>query len=293
MTAAELDRRVRLLELRGRRTVGGLVSGAYRTAFKGQGIEFLEVREYVPGDDTRSIDWNVTARMGRPHLKRFAEEREETVLLAVDGSLSNRFGSAGQWKSETAAEVFAVLALAAARNNDQTGLAIFTDTVERYVPPRRSESHVRRLIRDVVAFEPHGRGTRIAQALDFLGKVRRRRSLVFLISDFLDQGFEQQLRITARQHDLVAISVADPREERMPDCGLVELEEPESGARWWMDSGNAAVRESYEKGMRLHAARIESAFREAAVDHLRIEAGSDYFRSLAEFLRGHARAAAG
>lgn len=287
MNAAELDRKVRLVELRGRKTVGGLVSGAYRTAFKGQGIEFLEVREYVPGDDTRSIDWNVTARMGRPHLKRFAEEREETVMLVVDGSSSNRFGSGPVLKSEAAAEIYAVLALAAIQNNDQTGLMIFTSEVELYVPPRRSESHVRRLIREILAFEPKRSGTDIARALDFLGKVRRRRSLVFLISDFLDESFEAPLKIAAQQHDVVAISIFDAREERLPDCGLVELEDSESGARWLLDSGSAAVRESYEQAARRRIEHLREVFREAGVDHLRVQAGADYFPGLLEFLRAH------
>jgi uncharacterized protein (DUF58 family) len=289
MTAAELDRKVRLVELRGRKTVGGLVSGAYRTAFKGQGIEFLEVREYVPGDDTRSIDWNVTARMGRPHLKRFAEEREETVMLVVDGSSSNRFGSGRVSKSEAVAEVYAVLALAAIQNNDRTGLIVFTGEVELYVPPRRSESHVRRLIREILAFKPREQGTNIARALDFLGKARRRRSLVFLISDFLDGGFEAQLKASAKQHDLEAISVFDAREERLPDCGLIELEDAESGVRWLMDSGSAAVRETYERSSRERTERLQEVFRNAGVDHLRVEAGADYFPSLVEFLRVHAK----
>ncbi len=289
MNTAELARKVRLVELRGRKTVGGLVSGAYRTAFKGQGIEFLEVREYVAGDDTRSIDWNVTARMGRPHLKRFAEEREETVMLVVDGSASNRFGSGPVWKSEAAAELYAVLALAAIQNNDQTGLLIFTDAVELYVPPRRSESHVRRLIREILAFEPRGKGTDIGRALDFLGKVRRRRSLVFLISDFQDEGFEAPLRIAARQHDLMAISVFDAREERMPDCGLVEFEDAESGARWVMDTADPVVREAYERSTGEGVERLREVFREAGVDHLRVEAGADCFHDLVEFLRAHAK----
>jgi uncharacterized protein (DUF58 family) len=289
MTPAELARRVRLIEMRGRKTVGGLVSGAYRTAFKGQGIEFLEVREYVPGDDTRSIDWNVTARMGRPHLKRFAEEREETVMLVVDGSSSNRFGSGNISKSDAAAEVYAVLALAAIRNNDQTGLMMFTDRVELYVPPQRSESQVERLIREILAFEPRGKGTDIARALDFLSKVRHRRCLAFLISDFFDEGFEPQLRIAARQHDLVAISIFDPREKSMPDCGLIELEDAESGARWWMDAGDSNVRAVYEKASRLRAGRLRGIFRDAGVDHLRIQAGADYFPDLVEFLRAHGR----
>ena len=206
MTAAELARRVRSVELRARRTVGELVSGAYHSAFKGQGIEFQEVREYVAGDDTRTIDWNVTARVGRPYIKRFAEERDQTVMLLLDGSRSQSFGAAGAFKRDMAAEILAMLAFAAAYNKDETGLILFTGEVERYVPPAGGETHVLRLIRDVLAFQPRHRGTNLTRALEFLIKVRRRRSLVFVISDFQDRGFERQLRIAARRHDVIAVS---------------------------------------------------------------------------------------
>jgi len=289
MNARELARRVRLTELRGRKVAGGLVSGAYHTAFKGQGIEFLEVREYVPGDDTRSIDWNVTARMGRPHLKRFAEEREQTVILMLDGSRSTRFGSGPVGKSEAAAEVFSVLVSAASRNKDQIGLIIFTTEVELYVPPGRGESHVLRLIHEVLGFQAKGTGTGIGRALDFLSKVRRRRSLVFLISDFQDDQFEAPLRTAARRHDLVALSVFDPREEGLPDCGLVEWEDAECGEFLTVDTADPEVRRLYAYAAEERRVQLGEALRSAGVDHLRIEAGTDYFPDLVRFLRVHGK----
>jgi uncharacterized protein (DUF58 family) len=289
MNARELARRVRLTELRGRKVAGGVVSGAYHTAFKGQGIEFLEVREYVPGDDTRSIDWNVTARMGRPHLKRFAEEREQTVMLMLDGSQSSRFGSGPVAKSEAAAEVYAVLASAASRNKDQTGMIIFTSEVEVYVPPGRGESHVLRLIREVLVFQPKRRGTDIGRALDFLSKVRRKRCLVFLISDFQDERYAARLRTAAKRHDLVAISVFDPREEELPDCGLVEVEDSESGERWMMDSADPDVRRLYAYAAEERLMQLRDTLKSAGVDHLRIAAGSEYFPDLVRFLRVHGK----
>ncbi|SPE36276.1 conserved hypothetical protein [Candidatus Sulfopaludibacter sp. SbA3] len=291
MNARELARRVRLTELRGRKVAGGVVSGAYHTAFKGQGIEFLEVREYVPGDDTRSIDWNVTARMGRPHLKRFAEEREQTVILMVDGSQSNRFGSGAMRKLDEAAEIYAVLASAAARNKDQTGLIIFTSEVELYVPPGRGESHLLRGIREVLAFQPKRKGTSIGRALDFLSKVRRRRCLVFLISDFQDEWFESPLRTAAKRHDLVALSVFDSREEELPDCGLVEFEDAESGERWMMDTSDPEVRRQYAFAAEERLVRLRETLRSAGVDHLRVETASDYFPGLVRFLRVHGKRA--
>ena len=287
MTAAELARKVRLVELRARKTVGGALSGAYHSAFKGQGMEFQEVREYVPGDDTRSIDWNVTARVGRPYIKRFAEERDQTVMLLLDGSRSNFFGTGAAPKNEAAAEVFAVLAFAAVCNHDEAGLILFTDDVELYVPPGRGRSHVLRLIRDVLAFQPRGRGTNIARALEFLGKVRRRRSLAVLISDFLADDFERQLRVCARRHDLIAISIFDAREERLPDCGLVQVEDAESGRRCTIDTGNPAVRAIWEAGARRQTATLEALFRSVHIDHLRLAAGAGYLQSLIPFLRLH------
>ncbi len=289
MTAAELARRVRLTELRGRRVAGGVVSGAYHTAFKGQGIEFLEVREYVRGDDTRSIDWNVTARTGRPHLKRFAEEREQSVILMVDGSQSCFFGSGSTRKNDVVSEVYSVLASAAALNKDQTGAIIFTSEVEVYVPPGRGESHGLRLIREVLAFQPKKKGTDIGRALDFLCKVRKRRCLVFLISDFQDERFESSLRTAAKRHDLVALSIYDPREEQIPDCGLIELEDPETGESFLADTSDGEFRRLYAYAAEERLIRMRETFRAAGADHLRIPAAADYFPTLVSFLRVHGR----
>jgi len=287
MTTAELARKVRLVELRARKTVGGALSGAYHSAFKGQGVEFQEVREYVPGDDTRSIDWNVTARVGRPYLKRFAEERDQTVVLLLDASRSHFFGTGAAIKHEAAAEVLAILAFAAVYNKDETALILFTDEVEHYVPPGRGPTHVLRIIRDVLAWEPKGHRTSIARALDFLARVRRRRSLAVLISDFLDDHFERPLRICARRHDLIAISVFDPREDRLPDCGLVDVEDAESGQRYTIDTGHPEIRALWEAAAGERAARLQALFRAANIDHLRVEAGADLLRPLIPFLRRH------
>ena len=294
VTVAELARKVHSVELRARRTVGELVSGAYHSAFKGQGMEFQEVREYVPGDDTRAIDWNVTARVGRPYIKRFTEERDQTVMLLLDGSRSQAFGAERAFKWDVAAEVFAILAFAAAYNKDEAGLILFAGGVELYVPPGRGETHVLRLIREVLAFEPlanrpRTNGANLSGALEFLAKVRHRRSLVFVIGDFQDGGFERQLRIAGRRHDVIAVSVYDAREENLPDCGLMECEDAESGERWLLDTSDPAVRRAYESAADQRAETLRATLHAAGIDHLRIEAGSDYVRRLIAFLRIHGK----
>src|SRR5437763_8081459 len=231
MLPREVIRQIRRLQLRARRAVEDLLGGEYHSVFKGTGIAFEEVREYQPGDDIRTIDWNVTARIGHPFIKRFVEERELTVMLLVDCSGSQRFGSGFQQKRDVAAELAALLAFSAVSNNDKVGLVAFTDRVERYVPPRKGTSHVLRLIRDILYFQPTRRATSIREALDFLSRVRHRRAIVFLLSDFLDQGYERLLKRTGRHHDLVLVRISDPREEELPAVGLLELEDAETGAR--------------------------------------------------------------
>jgi uncharacterized protein (DUF58 family) len=294
VTATELARKVRLVELRARKTAGGLVSGAYHSAFKGQGVEFQEVREYVPGDDTRAIDWNVTARVGRPFIKRFAEERDQTVMLLVDGSRSNRIAGGQASKSDVVSEICAVLAFAAVHNKDATGLIMFTDDVELYVQPGRGVAHVLRIVRDVLAFQPRGKGTHIAGALEFLAKVQRRRSLVFLISDFLisnpqDRGYERALKIAGRRHDVIAFPVFDPREAQLPDCGLAEFADPETGERFLLDTADAAVQRAWHESAGMRAAELQTLFRAADIDHLRIQAGTDYLSRLIVFLRSRSK----
>ncbi len=231
MLPREVLRQIRRLQLKARRAVEDILGGEYHSVFKGAGMAFEEVREYQPGDDVRSIDWNVTARMGHPFVKRFIEERELTVLLAVDVSGSNQFGSGLQQKREVAAELAAVLAFSAISNNDRVGLVQFTDRVEKYVPPGKGTRHVLRLIRDVLFFQPQRPGTSLREGLDFLNRVQRRRAVVFLFSDFLDRNFEKAFKRTGSAHDLVAVRLTDPREDTLPAVGLLELEDAESGAR--------------------------------------------------------------
>jgi uncharacterized protein (DUF58 family) len=293
MTPEELSRKVRGLELRARKVTGGLVTGAYHSAFKGRGIEFLDVREYVPGDDVRSIDWNVTARAGHPFVKRFSEERDETVMLLVDGSLSMSFGSSSAAKRETAAEIFAVLASAATQNNDHIGLILFADEVKLYLAPARGGAHLLRMIREVIAFSPPSAGanhaTNLAAALEFLGRVRRRRSLAFVISDFQARGFDKPLRAQARHHDLIAIPIHDPRECQLPDCGLMEFEDAETGEWFTLDTSDPLVRGAFERDAWQRAHSLDELLRSAGIDALRIAAGSDYLPDLIAFLRLHAR----
>src|SRR6516225_7269677 len=250
MLPREVLRQIRRLQLKARRAVEDLLGGEYHSVFKGTGIAFEEVREYQPGDDIRTIDWNVTARMGHPFIKRFVEERELTVMLAVDCSGSHQFGTQLQQKREVAAELAAILAFSAIRNNDKVGLIEFTDRVERFVPPRKGTRHVLRLIRDVLFFQPTHRGTALGEGLDYLNRLLHRRSIVFLFSDFLDQGYERALKRTARHHDLIAVRISDPREEQLPAVGLLELEDAETGKRLLVDAGSGRVRDAFAVAVR-------------------------------------------
>jgi len=233
----ELLAQVRRLTIRSRRAVEAVFSGAYRSAFRGHGLEFAEVREYVPGDDVRAIDWNVTARAGKPFIKRFHEERELTVIVAIDLSGSLMFGSRARIKREAAAEAGALVALAAARNRDRVGLLLFTDRVELYLPASKSRARALRLVREMVAFEPEGQGTDLAGALAFLGRVLRRRAILFVVSDWMAGNFDRQLRYIARRHELVSLEVSDPFETELPPTGLVLARDLESGHTAWLDLG--------------------------------------------------------
>src|SRR5215831_4313318 len=266
MLPREVVRQIRRLQLRARRAVEDLLGGEYHSVFKGTGIAFEEVREYQPGDDIRAIDWNVTARMGHPFIKRFVEERELTVMLLVDCSGSNQFGTQTQQKREVAAELAAVLAFSAISNNDKVGLIAFTDRVERFVPPRKGTRHVLRLIRDVLFFQPKRRGTSLREGLDYLNRVVHRRVIVFLLSDFLDQGYEKSLKRTGRRHDLVAVRLADPREEELPAVGLLELEDAETGERLLLDTNSRQVRAAYAKSAAARREALRELTRSARID---------------------------
>jgi len=252
-------------------------------------MEFAEVREYEPGDDVRTIDWNVSARLGHPFVKKFTEERELTVVLVVDGSGSARFGTGTATKIEMAAEVSALLAFSAIRNNDRVGLLLFTDRVERFVPPRRGREHALRVLRELLAFETEGRGTDIRRALEVLRRVVTKRAVLFLVSDFQDRGYERTLRVLARKHDVVAISVSDPREGNLPDTGLVAAEDPETGALVVVDAGSARVRQAYAARAASRRQGTIEALKSAGVELLELSTGQPYDLPLVRFFRERAR----
>ncbi len=285
MLPSEILRQIRRLQLRARRAVENLLGGEYHSVFKGAGIAFEEVREYQPGDDIRSIDWNVTARMGHPFVKRFIEERELTVMLVVDASASLAFGSRTQQKREIAAELAAILAFSAVSNNDRVGLIQLTDRVENFIPPRKGSRHVLRLIRDVLFFQPQHRATSLATGLDYLNRMLRRKVIVFLMSDFLDTGFDRPFKRAGRRHDLIAVRISDPREQTLPAAGLVQLEDPETGQVLLVDTSSRTVRRVFEA----RARRRRDAFRELAraadTDVIDVSTEGGHFDALLRFFR--------
>lgn len=285
MLPAEVTRQVRRLQLRSRRAVQTLLGGEYRSAFKGAGLSFEEVRDYQPGDDVRTIDWNVTARMGHPYVKRYAEDRELTVLLAIDLSASQRFGTGAVVKRAAAAELAAVLAFAAVAHNDRVGLLGFTDAVERYVPPGKGPRHALRVLRDVLFFEPRGKKTDLAAALDYLNKVHRRRAIVFLFSDFLDDRYADPFRRAARQHDLIAVRTADPREHDWPAAGLVQLEDAETGEQVLIDAGGRWFREHFAANARARRDAFTALARSSQVDLIDVGTDGEHFDALLRFFR--------
>jgi uncharacterized protein (DUF58 family) len=289
MISLELTRQLRRLQIATRRTVDESLAGQYQSVFKGQGIEFDTVREYQPGDDVRSIDWNVTARMGHPFVKRFVEERELTVMLLVDLSASGAFGSQHHLKNEAAAEVGALLILAAVRNHDKVGLILFTDGVERCRPPAHGLSHGLRLIRDMLQFKPRSIRTNITAAIDYLNRATTRRVIVFLVSDFRATDFVQPLRALARCHDVIAISLIDPREAQMPNVGLAELEDAETGEVIQLDTGSVTVRQVYAQQGARRLKCLRDLFRSLAIDQIEMITGCDYGLVLGRFFRARHR----
>src|ERR1700690_3404897 len=257
MLTRELISQVHRLEIKTRRLVNEIFSGQYGSVFRDMGMEFAEVREYVPGDEIRWIDWNVTARMGHPYVKKFVAEREMTVLFMVDGSASMRFGTAQKWKSELAAEVAAVLGFSAIRNSDKVGLCLFSDRVEKFVRPQKGRLHTLRLVRDVLEFSPQRVQTKTDEALRYLNRVLKRKAVVFLLSDFY-QVNERLLAVTAKRHDLIALQVSDPREEVLPDVGLLELRDAESGESRCLDTSDRAVRRRFEEESRARQRQVET-----------------------------------
>ncbi len=284
MLARETLRQIRRLHLRARRAVEDLLGGEYHSVFKGMGIAFAEVREYQPGDDVRSIDWNVTARMGHPFIKRFIEERELTVMLAIDYSASQLFGT-HQQKREVAAELAAILAFSALHNNDKVGLVGFTDRVERFVPPGKGIRHGLRIIRDVLSFQPTHTGTSLQRGLEYLNRILRRRSIVFLLSDFLDENYEKVLKHTGRRHDLIAVRITDPHEENLPAVGLLELDDAETGRWFLLDTNSRRVREAYAEAARVRRERLEQIARTARIDLVDVSTDGSHLDALVRFFR--------
>lgn len=289
MITGELARKIRILQITTRKVVNDILAGGYTSVFRGRGIEFDEVREYMPGDDVRTIDWNVTARTGRPHVKRYVEERELTVMFLVDLSASGSFGSRRKLKKEIAAEFCALLAFSAVKNNDKVGLVVFTDRVELYVPPKKGTTHVLRLIRELLNFEPKAAKTDLAGALDYFGKVAKKRAVVFLVSDFLAEGYDRPMRIIAKKHDLIAVPIVDPREISLPDVGLVELEDAETAETVLVDTSSAAVRKRYERLGRERSEKMRELFASTGVDHIEVVTDRDYIPKLIAFFRARER----
>ena len=285
MDQKELLKKIRRIEIRTKRLVNDLFSGEYHSTFKGQGMEFEEVRQYQPGDDIRLIDWNVTARTGYPHVKKFREERELSVIFMVDASSSGAFGTRERFKADTAAELCAVLAFSAIKNNDKVGMIIFTDKIEKFIPPKKGKSHVLRLIREVLHFEPEGTKTDISGALEYFNRVIKKKSVVFLISDFLSENYMTPLRIANRKHDMIAIKISDPRELQFENVGLIELEDAETGEMVLIDTASAAFRYDFAAQAEEDNFGLKRALKLLNLDFIQIITNQSYILPLINFFK--------
>lgn len=286
MQTRDLLAKVQKIEIRTRRLVEELTGGAWHSVYKGRGIEFAEVREYTPDDDVRDIDWNVTAKMGTPYIKKYAEERELSVILAVDASASLTFGKPGSTKREEAAGIAALLALSAIRNKDKVGLLVFTDKTELWVPPRSGRTHVLRLIRELLAFEPESTGTDIGQAMDSLVRNLKRRSVIFLISDFITElPYEKQLKILNIRHDLAAVRITEQTEMNFPKLSMLSLEDSETGEISWFDGASASARKKYNESVQRRRSAVSETFRRSKVDVVDLLCGQDPVVPLMNFFR--------
>ncbi|HXV61879.1 MAG TPA: DUF58 domain-containing protein [Vicinamibacteria bacterium] len=289
MLPREVLEKVRRIEIQTRRLVTDALAGEYHSIFKGRGMEFSEVREYQMGDDIRTIDWNVTSRTGTIHVKKFTEERELTVLLVLDASGSADFGTRSRFKREVAAEMGALLAFSAIKNNDRVGAIVFTDDVEMYVPARKGRAHVLRVIRDLLYFEPRGSGTNIARACEYLNRITRKRAVVFLLSDYLDSGFDKPLRVAARKHDLISVVIADPREALLPPIGLVVLEDAESNRRLLLDTSDGKAMETYRGWIAERRDRQREELKGMGIDVIEIHTDVPYDLPLMRFFQMRAK----
>jgi uncharacterized protein (DUF58 family) len=285
MIVEDVDRHLHRLQISTRQAVNDLLAGEYLSVFRGRGVEFDEVREYQPGDDVRSIDWNVTARTGTPHIKRFVEERELTLYFLVDMSASNRFGSEEKTKNEAAVELAALLAFSAVKNNDRVGIILFTEKVERYIPPSKGRAHVMRILSELSTFEAEYRGTNISEALSYLNRVTSKSTVAFLVSDFQAEGYEDEMIEAARRHDLIAAIIGDPHERDLPPVGLVQMRDAETGDVRVVDTSNAEVREAFKISVSEHRQRLHQFLEELDVDYLDIMTGEDHVAELHGFFQ--------
>ena len=289
MIPKEILKKVRRIEISTRGLVNELFSGKYHSVFKGRGMDFSEVREYQIGDDIRSIDWNVMARTGHPFVKVFREERELTVMLLVDASGSGDFGSLNRAKGEIAVEICALLAFSAIKNNDKVGLIIFTDQVEKFIPPRKGRKHALRVLRELLYFRPRHKGTDIGAVLEYLSRVQRRRSVTFLVSDFLDEDFDKQLRVAGRRHDMIIVRIGDPREEELPRVGLLELEDAESGEHVVVNTSDPRIRTLFRENVLQRQAALNQLLKQIGIDRIDIRTDRDYVEPLIRFFQQRAR----
>lgn len=285
METKELLKKVRKIEIKTRRLSNHIFSGEYHSHFKGRGMTFSEVRKYQFGDDIRDIDWNVTAKLNEPHIKIFEEERELTMMLLVDVSKSESFGTRIQQKRDLITELCAVLSFSAIQNNDKVGVVFFTDQIELFIPPKKGKSHILRIIRELIEFKPKGTGTNISEAFKFLSSVIKKRSIVFTLSDFQDEAYDKNLKIASSKHDLTAIRIIDPAEEQLPDIGLVQLQNPETGNMGWVDTSSNIVRATYKKDYQNFAAKFKSYCTHSGTDYLDLRVDRSYTKQLLEFFK--------
>ncbi|MDA8857885.1 DUF58 domain-containing protein [Flavobacteriales bacterium] len=285
MSTLALLKKVRKIEIKTKGLSNHIFAGEYQTAFKGKGMAFSEVREYQPGDDVRSIDWNVTARYNAPFVKVFEEEREMTVMLLIDVSSSGNFGTQKQFKRELATEISAILAFSAIKNNDKVGVIFFTDKVEKFIPPKKGKSHILRIIREVLSFQPIGKKTNIAEALEFFNSVIKKRSICFILSDFMSKDFDRPLKIASKKHDLVALRIHDKREDTLPNVGLVPMQDAETEKVIFVDTTNKKVRDNFAKNRLQATEKLRKLLPASGVDLIDITTGTDYVKPLINFFK--------
>lgn len=289
MSTLELLKKVRKIEIKTKGLSNHIFSGEYHTAFKGKGMAFSEVRGYQPGDDVRSIDWNVTARYNNPFVKVFEEEREMTVMLLIDMSGSSDFGTQTQLKREVATEIAAVLSFSAINNNDKIGVIFFSDKIEKFIPPKKGKSHILRIIRELITFKSENKKTNLEQALIYFNNVIKKRSVCFILSDFMDNNFDKSLKIARKKHDIIALRIHDEREEQLVDVGLIKLEDTETGDLKWVDTSSKNIRKEFRKNYLIFEENLKKILQHSAVDHINIKTGKDYVKPLINFFKNRRR----